>query len=222
MKKPDAGQVDFLAYVEAGLPRRFYEFERANFPGRPKALNLVTAFAAHREQEPYGLFLYGDRPCGKTYLLSYLGKLCLLNGTNVAYFNFDDMKELYFSTEFGAFRRTFSSIHILLLDNLTAPKNEGYRNAINRLFRIRSDHGLPTVIASSISAKQFRDYYGLPFVIQNGQTQDIVQDTSTVDIFLRDFVNVNCVPTQGTDHLNWDIVKTINAFGERLANYTNE
>lgn len=124
------------------------------------------------------LYIHGPPRSFKTFMLTSALRVFAVDGqfAPVRYYTFDEVCDsLFINDRPHYFRDTFLSPGILGIDNVTAPKHEGYRRALNRLARLRIDYGRPLLIASDLPPEDFERFYSLPRVIEmnDGKTEQI-------------------------------------------------
>jgi DNA replication protein DnaC len=147
----------------AGIPAKMFRLDLPTFPWPLRKGNVVEAYIRRFQQssidlEGLGLYLFGEKGTGRTFLACHVMKEVLAAGFSAKYFSYDQVVSLCLSNNDGQYFETImTEPGLLVIDNIddTEIKGLGYFKVMLRLLQIRADNDKPMILVSTLNPASF-------------------------------------------------------------------
>lgn len=160
--------------AKAAVPVKFYDAEISDYNRCPEAKTKVTKYLNKIDkayEKGIGLYLYGGRGLGKSYLEAVIVKHALRKGYTALYTTLSKIVSMFGDAFYDKNARSeyeeILQVKFLVVDDIdktfVSEKNPNYViSAFDNLFRTRSNELLPTIISSNQKKEQLfaqSDFY---------------------------------------------------------------
>jgi DNA replication protein DnaC len=152
--------------TESGIPEKFWNYGADTYLGSTDALltsNLYVRGCERMLSSNMGLMFIGEHQSCKTFLLTYVLKCLLAKGHSVRYITLKHLTDLMIGAveeRERSFRVVSTDAQFLGVDCLEDDATKGEIDCFERLVTIRSDKGLPLLIASDLPSREFKNIFG--------------------------------------------------------------
>jgi DNA replication protein DnaC len=148
---------------ESGIPRRFDELDIDTFP--EKTVSQYTTKYARKLAMNFcasaGLFIYGEKGTGRTFLSIFILRQMLMAGKSGMYLTYDRLVSQCLDSKESNFEAFVLGCSLLVIDNISLIQAQpGYFRVLSRALQVRSDADYPTVLVSAGNVELTTDNFG--------------------------------------------------------------
>lgn len=150
--------VDLLQ--ECAIPRKFWALGADTYSGSAKALAQADAYVKHSAKNQAGAYVYGPSGTYKTFLLTYILRCLLAQGSNVMYANMKDLPGQLFGEDSAEFRQQCFGCSFIAVDDVVEPTSPNAFKGISRFFSWCRDNQINLILASQFTPVELADCFG--------------------------------------------------------------